>query len=111
MLYFDFSRELLQLLCSEDFSNEAFSFSTHKILQIAGHPVRVLRLTFVGEMGWELHIPRDSCLPVYEALMEAGSKLGAVNAGYRAIDSLSAEKVKWLNSEGFTCWAKPSRGI
>lgn len=54
--------------------------------------MRVLRLTFVGEMGWELHIPRDSCMSVYEALMEAGKKLGVANAGYRAIDSLSAEK-------------------
>ena len=63
-------------------------------MQIAGHPVRVLRLTFVGELGWELHIPREPCLPVYEALVEAGKKLGVANAGYRAIDSLSAEKVK-----------------
>ena len=43
-------------------------------------------------MGWELHIPNESCLPVYHALMEAGKNAGLLNAGYRAIDSLSIEK-------------------
>lgn len=54
--------------------------------------VRAIRLSFVGELGWELHVPRESCLPVYRAVMEAGAKHGLVNAGYRAIDSLSIEK-------------------
>ncbi|XP_032227351.2 sarcosine dehydrogenase, mitochondrial [Nematostella vectensis] len=86
------SREILSKLTDADLSDEAFSFSTHKMINIAGHPVRALRLTFVGELGWELHIPRDSCVPVYRAVMEAGREHGIVNAGYRAIDSLSAEK-------------------
>ena len=51
-----------------------------------------MRLSFVGELGWELHIPRDSCLPVYNAVMAAGAKHGIINSGYRAIDSLSIEK-------------------
>lgn len=54
--------------------------------------VRAIRLSFVGELGWELHVPRESCIPVYQALMAAGAKHGLVNAGYRAIDSLSIEK-------------------
>jgi len=54
--------------------------------------VTVIRLTFVGELGFELHIPRDSCVSVYRAVMEAGKDHGIVNAGYRAIDCLSAEK-------------------
>ena len=54
--------------------------------------VLALRVSFVGEMGWELHIPNESCVPVYRALMEAGKDKGLVNAGYRAIDSLSIEK-------------------
>lgn len=54
--------------------------------------VRAIRLSFVGELGWELHVPRESCLPVYRAVMAAGAKHGLVNAGYRAIDSLSIEK-------------------
>ena len=44
--------------------------------------------SFVGELGWELHIPSTACVPVYMALMEAGEEFGLVNAGYRAIDSL-----------------------
>lgn len=54
--------------------------------------VRAMRLSFVGELGWELHIPKDSCLPVYKAVMAAGAKHGIINSGYRAIDSLSIEK-------------------
>lgn len=54
--------------------------------------VRAMRLSFVGELGWELHIPKDSCLPVYQAIMATGAKYGIQNAAYRAIDSLSIEK-------------------
>uniref|UniRef100_A0A7N6AG56 Sarcosine dehydrogenase, mitochondrial n=1 Tax=Anabas testudineus TaxID=64144 RepID=A0A7N6AG56_ANATE len=86
------SRELLQEVLDTDLSNEAFPFSTHKVVNAAGHKVRAMRLSFVGELGWELHIPRDSCLPVYHALMAAGAKHGIINSGYRAIDSLSIEK-------------------
>jgi len=86
------SREILQQISDADFSNEAFPFSTHKIIAVAGKKVRALRLSFVGEMGWELHIPNESAMAVYEALMAAGEPLGLVNSGYRAIDSLSCEK-------------------
>ncbi|KAJ8286596.1 hypothetical protein GJAV_G00040960 [Gymnothorax javanicus] len=86
------SRDLLQELLETDLSNEAFPFSTHKVVKAAGHLVRAMRLSFVGEMGWELHVPRDSCVPVYQAVMAAGAKYGICNAGYRAIDSLSIEK-------------------
>lgn len=51
-----------------------------------------MRLSFVGELGWELHIPKDACLPVYHAVTAAGAKHGIINSGYRAIDSLSIEK-------------------
>ncbi|XP_025026898.1 sarcosine dehydrogenase, mitochondrial, partial [Python bivittatus] len=54
--------------------------------------VRAMRLSFVGEMGWELHVPKEHCVKVYRAVMEAGAKHGIANAGYRAIDSLSIEK-------------------
>ncbi|XP_047624808.1 sarcosine dehydrogenase, mitochondrial isoform X3 [Phacochoerus africanus] len=86
------SRAILQEVLDADLSNEAFPFSTHKLVRAAGHLVRAIRLSFVGELGWELHIPRPSCLPVYQAVMTAGAKHGLVNAGYRAIDSLSTEK-------------------
>uniref|UniRef100_A0A669CLH8 Sarcosine dehydrogenase, mitochondrial n=1 Tax=Oreochromis niloticus TaxID=8128 RepID=A0A669CLH8_ORENI len=86
------SREVLQEVLDTDLSNEAFSFSSHKVVNAAGHQVRAMRLSFVGELGWELHIPKDSCLPVYRAVMAAGAKHGIINSGYRAIDSLSIEK-------------------
>ncbi|KAM9064238.1 sarcosine dehydrogenase, mitochondrial isoform X1 [Sarcophilus harrisii] len=86
------SRAVLQEVLETDLSNEAFPFSTHKLVKAAGHLVRAMRLSFVGEMGWELHIPKASCVPVYKAVMKAGAKHGIVNAGYRAIDSLSIEK-------------------
>ena len=86
------SRDILQALTSADLSDEAFPFSSWRHLQVAGHPVMALRVSFVGEMGWELHIPAASCVPVYKALMEAGEAHGLVNAAYRAIDSLSIEK-------------------
>ncbi|XP_066222856.1 sarcosine dehydrogenase, mitochondrial [Saccopteryx leptura] len=86
------SRAILQEVLDADLSNEAFPFSTHKLVRAAGHLVRAMRLSFVGELGWELHIPRASCVPVYQAVLTAGAKHGLVNAGYRAIDSLSIEK-------------------
>ncbi|CAN7990380.1 unnamed protein product, partial [Ixodes pacificus] len=96
-------RELLQSLTDADLSDTAFPFSTHKVIQFAGHKVRALRLTFVGELGWELHIPSSSCVLVYRALVEAGSKFGLINAGYRAIDSLSLEKGT-SNASGNANW-------
>ena len=51
-----------------------------------------MRLSFVGEMGWELHVQNSSAVDVYRAVMEAGKKYNIVNSGYRAIDSLSIEK-------------------
>lgn len=86
------SRQILQSLTDTDLSDASFPFSTTKVITFAGHKVRAIRLTFVGEMGWELHIPSASCVPVYTAIIQAGKAFGLVNAGYRAIDSLSMEK-------------------
>ncbi|KFQ59801.1 hypothetical protein N334_04309, partial [Pelecanus crispus] len=89
------SRVVLQEVLDTDLSNEAFPFSTHKLAVAAGRTVRAMRLSFVGEMGWELHVPKADCVKVYQAVMavmEAGARHGITNAGYRAIDSLSIEK-------------------
>ena len=51
-----------------------------------------LRVTYAGELGWELHVPTEYALHLYEALWEAGQDLGVANAGYRALDSLRLEK-------------------
>uniref|UniRef100_A0A4W3JUE9 Sarcosine dehydrogenase n=1 Tax=Callorhinchus milii TaxID=7868 RepID=A0A4W3JUE9_CALMI len=100
------SRELLQEVLDTDLSNEAFPFSTHQLVKAAGHMVRAMRLSFVGELGWELHIPREACVPVYRAVMEAGAKHGIVNAGYRAIDSLSIEKGKTVSERCEAGWGE-----
>ncbi len=54
--------------------------------------MRAVRLSFVGELGWELHVPSRSAVRVYESIMQAGHVHGIVNAGYRAMESLSNEK-------------------
>ncbi|XP_078082261.1 sarcosine dehydrogenase, mitochondrial [Mustelus asterias] len=86
------SRSVLEEVLDTDLSNEAFPFSTHQVVKAAGHSVRAMRLSFVGELGWELHVPRESCVDVHRAVMQSGAKIGIANAGYRAIDSLSIEK-------------------
>ena len=83
------SRALLQSLVQQDISPAAFAFATMQELAIAGAMVRALRVSYVGELGWELHVPVEFALSVYEALLEAGREHGIVNAGYRAIESLS----------------------
>ena len=63
-----------------------------QLIEIAGHTARAMRLSFVGELGWELHVPNSVAVDVYKAVMKAGAPHNIVNAGYRAIDSLSIEK-------------------
>jgi 4-methylaminobutanoate oxidase (formaldehyde-forming) len=86
------SRDVLQAVTCDDMSNAAFPFATCRDVTIAGTSVRALRLTYVGELGWELHVPMDAAPAVYDRLMEAGARHDIVNAGYRAIESLRLEK-------------------
>ena len=92
------ARELLATVSQGDLTNEAFPFATCREIYVAGAPVRALRVTFVGELGWELHIPTEYALSVYDALLKAGLQFNMRNAGYRAIDSLRLEK-------GYRLWA------
>ena len=91
------AREILARVCGDDLSNGGFPFATARRISVAGCPVLALRVTYVGELGWELHMPVDVAVTVYEALMAAGAGLGLVNAGYRAIETLRLEK-------GFRAW-------
>jgi 4-methylaminobutanoate oxidase (formaldehyde-forming) len=91
------SRDVIAALSSDDFSNKGFPFGQIRRVQIAGAPVIALRVTYVGELGWELHIPVEFLTTVYEALMAEGAKHGIANAGYRAIESLRLEK-------GYRAW-------
>ena len=86
------SRELLQHLTDADLGEESFPFATSQRLSVGASPVRATRMTYVGELGWELMAPVESTVEVYDALMAAGSDLGVVDAGYYAIESLRLEK-------------------
>jgi glycine cleavage system aminomethyltransferase T/glycine/D-amino acid oxidase-like deaminating enzyme len=86
------SRDLLAALTTADVSREAFPFFTCRELEVAMAPVRALRVSYVGELGYELHHPLEYQRHLYEALLEAGGPLGLVDFGYRALESLRLEK-------------------
>ncbi len=86
------SRALLSALTSADLSDAAFPFGTSRRIDLGHAMVRATRLTYVGELGWELLVPADQAVGVYEDLMAAGAGLGVANAGYYAIESLRLEK-------------------
>jgi len=93
------SRELLQRVSTARFDNAAFPFGTSQEIDLGYATVRATRLTYVGELGWELYVPAEFTVGVYEQLLQAGSELGLVNAGYYAIDSLRLEK-------GYRAWGR-----
>jgi 4-methylaminobutanoate oxidase (formaldehyde-forming) len=86
------ARDVLQAVCEADVSNAAFPFGTAQEVIIGAAPVRVVRIGFVGELGWELHIPTEFAAHVYDTLWDAGQGVGIRDVGYRAIDSLRMEK-------------------
>jgi heterotetrameric sarcosine oxidase gamma subunit len=86
------SRELLSRLSRQDFSDEAFPFGSSREIDLGYATVRATRLTYVGELGWELYVPAEFAAGAYEDLMAAGAGLGLVNAGYYAIESMRLEK-------------------
>ncbi len=86
------SRELLSAISRTDFSNAAFPFGSSREVDIGYATVRATRITYVGELGWELYVPAEFAVGVYEDLMTAGAGLGVVNAGYYAIESMRLEK-------------------
>ncbi len=70
------ARNILQKITRDDVSNDAFPFGRAKTIGIAGCPVNALRVTYVGELGWELHLPVEYATTVYAALHEAGAEHG-----------------------------------
>jgi sarcosine dehydrogenase len=91
------SREIIQKITYGDFAPEVFRFGDVKTVSIKGHPVRALRVTYVGELGWELHMPIQAIGDVFDALMVAGEPIGLKPVGYRALESLRLEK-------GYRAW-------
>ncbi|HTE02519.1 MAG TPA: aminomethyltransferase family protein, partial [bacterium] len=86
------AREILAEVSADDVSNGAFPYMTYREIRIDGIPVRALRVTYVGELGWELYMPIASGLAVWDALWGAGTPRGLRAVGYRAVDSLRLEK-------------------
>ena len=86
------SRELLQSLSRSDFGDAAFPFGSSREVDLGYSTVRATRLTYVGELGWELYVPAEFAVGVYEDLLAAGERFGLAEAGYYAIESLRLEK-------------------
>ena len=115
------SRALLRRLTGRALSNEEFPFGSSQQLQIGYQTLLALRITYAGELGWELYISTAFTLPVYDALIEAGRDFGLRHCGYHTLNSLRIEKAyrEWGHDIGpldtpleaglaFTCaWQKP----
>lgn len=86
------ARELLQSLTPADLSNQAFPFGSSQEIELAYAIVRASRITYVGELGWELYIPTEFVSGVYDEIVSAGEGFGLVHAGYHALNSLRMEK-------------------
>ena len=86
------SRQLFEKISNDDFSNEAFPWLSGKMINVGLAETLALRVNFVGELGWELHMPIDLQNTIFDALMEAGEEFGIKPFGIRAMDSLRIEK-------------------
>jgi heterotetrameric sarcosine oxidase gamma subunit len=86
------SRTLLQRLSPNDLSNDAFPWGTAQEIEVARVPLLAIRISFVGELGFELYPSADMAMDVYDHVLNAGHDLGIRRAGYHALDSLRVEK-------------------
>ena len=93
------SRSLLQKLSDTDFSNAAFPFGQVREIGVGYATAFANRMTYVGELGWELIVPVEFAVGVYEALQEAGQEFGLLDAGYYALEALRLEK-------GYRAWSR-----
>lgn len=91
------SRELLQSLTDADLSNDAFAPFAARTIALGHATVRAARLSYVGELGWELYTPVEMAAGLYDALFEAGAEFGLRDAGMQALGALRIEK-------GFRAW-------
>jgi glycine cleavage system aminomethyltransferase T/glycine/D-amino acid oxidase-like deaminating enzyme len=92
------ARDILAALTKDDLSNEAFPYLTAGEITVGNVPVLALRVTYVGELGWELYPPTEYGAGLWDALWDAGQPHGLVPAGYRTIDALRLEK-------GYRVWS------
>jgi len=86
------SRDVLSKLTDADLCNEAFRWMRGKSIKVSGIPLLALRVSYVGELGWELHHPIEKMETLYDSLMEAGAEYGITNFGTYAMNSMRMEK-------------------
>jgi glycine cleavage system aminomethyltransferase T/glycine/D-amino acid oxidase-like deaminating enzyme len=86
------ARDLMQKVTSADMSNEAFPYLAAKEIEIGYAMVLAIRVTYVGELGWEIHVPTIHAVQVYDQLVEAGIEFGLRHAGMQTLNSLRLEK-------------------
>ena len=86
------ARDLLSRVCDDDLSNEGFPYMRAKRIAIGEVPALALRISYVGELGWEIYAPSEQGLRLWDILWEAGQPLGVIAAGGGAFDSLRLEK-------------------
>ena len=92
------SRELLSGLTTADLSNAVFPWLSARSIEVAGIALRALRVSYVGELGWELHAPMHSLPALYDAVWKAGAAFGIANYGLYAVNSMRIEK-------GYKAWS------
>jgi 4-methylaminobutanoate oxidase (formaldehyde-forming) len=86
------ARDLLQSLSPDDLSDAAFPFATSRVIEIGYALVRASRITYVGELGWELYVPTEFMQGVYDVIVAGGASFDLKHAGYHALNSLRIEK-------------------
>jgi len=86
------SREVLSKVTETSLENDEFPYGKCRYINIKGHSVLAIRISYVGELGWELHMKQSSLEFIYDVLMDIGKEFKIINAGYRAIESLRLEK-------------------
>src|SRR3546814_19537592 len=86
------SRDRRAQASPDDLTDAAFPFSTAREIEVGAALARALRLSYVGELGWELYVPADMARHVFDRLMEAGEPLDLKLCGLHALDSLRSEK-------------------
>jgi 4-methylaminobutanoate oxidase (formaldehyde-forming) len=89
---------VLEAISTDDVSNAGFPYLTARDISVGNVPVTALRVTYVGELGWELYCPMEYGLLLWDTLWAAGAPMGMLAGGYRAIDSLRLEK-------GYRVWS------
>ena len=96
------ARALLSQISNDDFSNEGFRFGTIREIEIGYQQAHAMRISYTGELGWELYIPTEMALPVYDRLIEAGTEHGLRHCGYHTLNTLRAEKAyrEWAHDIG-----------